>query len=95
MEENQMLTKKCSQCGIEKPLSEFHKNSNFVDGVQRICKECVRENNKTYRERKKEETLHKVYGNPDLAMFQPRELIAELKARGYTGELQYTQRITV
>jgi hypothetical protein len=36
--------------------------------------------------------LKKIYSNPELARFSPRELIAELKARGYTGELKYTQK---
>lgn len=40
-------------------------------------------------------TLKKVHSNPELAKFQPRELIAELKARGYSGELRYTQVFTV
>lgn len=40
-------------------------------------------------------TLKKFYSNPELAKFQPRELIAELKARGYSGELRYTQVFTV
>ena len=31
--------------------------------------------------------------NPELAAFTPRQLIEELKARGYTGELKYTQTI--
>nr|DAT06087.1 MAG TPA: hypothetical protein [Caudoviricetes sp.] len=31
--------------------------------------------------------------NPALASFQPRELIAELRARGYKGTLTYTQEI--
>ena len=30
--------------------------------------------------------LKKIYSNPELAKFSPRELIAELKARGYTGD---------
>lgn len=29
--------------------------------------------------------LTKVFTNPDLAKFKPRELIEELKARGYKG----------
>lgn len=37
--------------------------------------------------------LHRIYSNPQLAGFSPRELIEELKARGYTGELKYTQTI--
>lgn len=40
-------------------------------------------------------TLKKVYSNPELAKFHPRELIAELKARGYSGELRYTQVFAV
>lgn len=39
--------------------------------------------------------LKKIYSNPELAKFSPRELIAELKARGYTGELKYTQTISL
>ena len=32
-------------------------------------------------------------GNPALAEFTPRQLIDELRKRGYTGELKYTQTI--
>ena len=39
--------------------------------------------------------LKKIYSNPELARFSPRELIAELKARGYTGELKFTQTISL
>ena len=33
--------------------------------------------------------------NPLLASFNPRELIAELKARGYSGTIEYTYKISV
>ncbi len=39
--------------------------------------------------------LTKVFTNPDLAKFKPRELIEELKARGYKGTLTYEQVITL
>lgn len=39
--------------------------------------------------------LTKVFTNPDLAKFKPRELIEELKARGYKGMLTYEQVITL
>ena len=36
-----------------------------------------------------------MFTNPDLAKFKPRELIEELKARGYKGTLTYEQVITL
>ena len=37
--------------------------------------------------------MHKVYTHKDLARFTPRELMLELKARGYMGELLYVEVI--
>ena len=78
--------KKCSKCGRELPVSEFWKNASTEDGLQTYCKEC----GNVYAR-----NLKKIYSNPELAKFSPRELIAELKARGYTGELKYTQTISL
>ena len=50
---------------------------------------------KTVRKLRGGGNLKKIYSNPELARFSPRELIAELKARGYTGELKYTQTISL
>ena len=91
MEEN-VVTKKCVTCGRELPVSEFHKNAKNKDGLQSKCKSCVSEYNRAYN---RAEHLNKVYLNPELAKFQPRELIAELRARGYSGELSYKQVIVV
>lgn len=88
----EIVTKVCTACGKEKPLSDFGKCSREKDGHLYRCKECT---NKQQREYGKKKRLKKVFTNPDLASFQPRELIAELRARGYTGELVFTQRITV
>jgi hypothetical protein len=35
------------------------------------------------------------HSNPALATFTPRELIEELKARGYKGHLEFTKTITL
>ena len=106
MEENEM-TKKCSKCGRELPVSEFYKNNRTKDGYCYYCKSCHDESvkkskclkkdvtHKTMSEQPKQVHLNKVYSNPELAKFQPRELIAELRARGYSGELSIRQVITV
>lgn len=38
-----MQTKKCSKCGVEQGLFNFHKDSSSHDKRQRICKDCTRE----------------------------------------------------
>ena len=39
--------------------------------------------------------ITKVFKHQDIAKFKPRELIEELKARGYKGTLTYEQVITL
>lgn len=100
------LTKKCSKCGKELPLSEFYSHPSTKDGLMSHCKGChytTTRKNIAKRKAKKESesiaekshTFHKVYFNPELAKFQPKDLIAELRARGYSGELSIRQTIVV
>lgn len=52
-----MTTKKCSRCGEEKPLSEYHKSGLDAYGNSMFkskCKECVSIEAKYYRENNKE-----------------------------------------
>jgi hypothetical protein len=51
-----MDTKKCSRCGIEKPISEYHRKSDSPDGLRSKCKPCRSQEFKEYmgREGKKE-----------------------------------------
>lgn len=89
-------TKKCSKCGKDLPLSSFSKKAKSADGLQEVCRDCknayMREYHQKKREAKlatieiKEHSLLKVYANPELAKFTPRELMAELKARGFVWE---------
>ena len=48
-----MKTKKCSRCGIEKPVEEFCKSKGSKDGRQYYCKECANQTNKEYFHSKK------------------------------------------
>lgn len=48
-----METKLCTKCGKVKSVSEFSKNSSKKDGLQSMCKECVRKyKQKHYAENK-------------------------------------------
>lgn len=93
-------TKVCTKCGRELPRDMFHAKSNSKDGLQAYCKECTREaslqsyeKRKTLLKFKREEVVRdegrdliQVYSNPELAKFTPRELMVELKARGFRWE---------
>ena len=100
-----METKVCKKCGRELPLDQYFRNKATKDGHDSQCKECktayALEYQKKYRARKREqakeneriefEKKYKIYTNRELAKFTPRELMLELKARGYTGDLLYQE----
>lgn len=88
--------KRCKRCGRELDESEFNKHKMTKDGLQSYCKECQYELNRMRRKPKLPQVLQIGGGdkvNLELAAFTPRQLMEELKARGYTGELKYTQTI--
>lgn len=76
-EEKHVSTKVCACCGNELPITAFNKHGCSKDGYKTICRAC------------KAKTGN---GNPELAKFSPRELIEELRCRGYHGKLKYVQR---
>lgn len=89
-------TKICRVCGAEKEVTEFRKLSAHIGGGKRyagICKDCERKKRKP---RKISEFAPiKGIGNPELAKFTPRELIEELKSRGYKGTLTIEKTVTL
>jgi hypothetical protein len=83
-----METKVCKVCGQELPLSEFRKSLLVPNGIA-TCKKCV--NEKIKKTKLFKETTGST--NTELAKFTPRELIEELKSRGYKGKLYVTRTI--
>lgn len=96
----ELKTKRCSKCGCEKQITEFHKSSKSPDGLQSYCKECFANvNHKSYVRRKYDNSTITADASP-FAQMQPREIIAEIRTRinwlrsnGWTfeGKLTYTQ----
>lgn len=97
----EMATKVCRQCGKELPLAEFSQRSSNRDGLSHICKACYNENARANYARKRlggaKNSTHPIKGSSDspLANFTPRQLIDELRSRGYSGELKYTHTIKI
>ena len=83
------LCKRCPKCGRLLPKEAFNKKTKAADGLQDMCKDCMRAYNKERYDRMRIESdkaivkvkeyidlpqkLHKVFSNPDLARFTPRE----------------------
>ena len=105
--DNGDVTKICSKCKRELPLSNFYKSKNSKDGYQNQCKECSakasRKNRLLRLQRIKDnkyelaQTKFKLTQTTEnaLSAATPRELMQELVRRGYTGTLQKTEIHTI
>ena len=103
--ESVVKTKVCKHCHRELPVSEFYKCSANSDGLQHYCKECKSQISKEYYPRVKQRnetkstktfvpsSAKKVYHLECLASISNKDLIAELKARGFKGNLEYVYKI--
>ena len=88
-----METRFCKVCGQELPLSEFKKTAFAPNGISTCNKCCAR---KAQEKRENNKLENRVGGgNSELARFTPRELIEELRARGYKGKLYITREIVL
>ena len=70
------------------PLTEFHANRNKPDGYQNECKDCRCEMQRKYYAKQREvnssnAVLIQKGCIEELEKFTPRQLMQELKARGY------------
>ena len=92
-------TKVCKCCGRELPVNNF-KSSRWGGRVS-VCTECatnkLRENKQKRLDEQKQkvETMRAETRQLCLADFTPRELMAELKRRGYEGTLTYVETYTI
>lgn len=100
-----METKVCKKCGRELPVGEFYGSPNNKDGLDSVCKECRKERMKEYRDERKSEAVRKreklpfnvddKMGGAGLDAYSARELMLELRRRGYSGKLAYKWDINI
>lgn len=89
----QEQTKQCKKCGRTLPLNEYHRMENSIDGHSSTCKRCSNAYQKERRQARKQECEPDGGTYPELAAFIPRQLINELRGRGYRGTLTYQYEI--
>lgn len=79
--------KVCGECKQEKSVEYFGKDRHSLDGLRVYCKQCAaRKQREYYRARKQAQAgggNNAATGMPELANITSRQLLAELKARGY------------
>lgn len=82
--------KKCTRCGSVLPISEFGIDKRQKDGHNIYCKECLRQLSQIRRAKKAENKKHEmlkvaIVDTPKVNFenVSSRELLAELKSRGY------------
>ena len=51
------VSKRCSKCKTDKPVSSFRRDSRRVDGLQNYCRDCHNYANKMWREANREKHL--------------------------------------
>lgn len=83
----------CRVCGKEKPIYQFGVHNKYKDGIDTRCKECRNEKQAEWQRVKK--AKEKASTRTELSQFTPRELIEELRARGYKGTLTFTKQIVL
>jgi ribosome-binding protein aMBF1 (putative translation factor) len=94
-----METRVCRCCGRELPLNNF-KKTRYGSYVS-VCTECstkkLRENKQKRLDEQKQKVEDVRAENRQLCLadFSPRELMAELKRRGYDGKITYVETHTI
>jgi hypothetical protein len=62
---NQILTKKCAKCKVNKTIEEFSKHKNCKDGLQTVCKQCHKEYTQNNKESIKQKGIKYRQKNKD------------------------------
>lgn len=83
-----METKICAHCGKELPLSDFRRTK--WGGLMATCSKCMTEKRVAKMSANKEKAIADAR-ELRIQDFTPRELMTELKRRGYEFTAKYTE----
>lgn len=86
------LQKRCPHCKKELPLSAFYTTKEGKPYT--YCKECTKQIKQEYVKKRKERIESEI-AKHNLEAFSSRELILELRRRGYKGELYFQQKVKI
>ena len=87
-----METQVCKCCGRELPIEQFSKNPFWYIKVCRECNSKNRREGALQRGKIKQQAIDALNARKlRLSDFTPRELMEELKRRGYEGKLRYVK----
>lgn len=88
--------KVCKRCGQIKARTDFPNDLYHKDGKLRICNECIDEiNGKNAEQPEQPQSVQPTLFDKPLDAYSVEELIDELKRRGYKGELQKIETLTI
>lgn len=88
-----MDSKICKVCGAMLPLSQFHKHAGNKDGLQNACKECRKVQSRG--QINGGITQQGIKATFKISDFDDNMLFAELRRRGYAGELHYNRVVSI
>jgi hypothetical protein len=89
--------KKCTKCGIEKELSEFHKDKYAKNGIHPVCRKCREKYKKEYRRNNKEKIREYdyKYARSENAKKSKHKYYITKKKNRYKNDLKFRMRITI
>lgn len=85
------MTRCCSKCKVDKPLSEFYKNKSQPEGHEHYCKQCAKEAKHKYRASEKGQAYLKAYQASEQFKAVMRRYANSVTHRQYIQSEKYKQ----
>lgn len=82
------MTKTCRICHQKKPLSEFYRDANNLDGKSDRCKPCAKEASRKYRASPRGRAVRKLRRYRDKQKIRARDAVSNAIKRGDLPKVQ-------